>query len=108
MQFITEKTYKAFMSGLPVLLIAAANTAGQFSKHTGFEFPYYDRYDNHGIEENDSGKFEEVAKLIAENPPVHKDTIMNNFNLMNNIEWQVISGIESLVSLIEYSAKFEV
>ena len=108
MQFITEKTYKAFMSGLPVLLIAESNTARHFSNKTGFEFPYYDRYDHNGIRGDDSDRFVEVAKLIAENPPVHKDTIMHNFNLMNNIEWQVISGIESLVSLVEYSAKYEV
>ena len=102
MQFVTEKTYKAFMCGLPVLLVADANTAKSFSKDTGFELPYHDRYDDYGISDQDHNRFKHIAELIAENPAVHKDTIMHNFNLINNIEWQVVSSVEPVLEMYEY------
>jgi len=101
-QFITEKTYKAFMCGLPVLLVADANTAKSFSESTGFQLPYHERYDTEGIKDLDHTRFKIIAELIAENPAVHKDTIMHNFNLINNIEWQVVSVVQPLVEMYEY------
>lgn len=102
MQFVTEKTYKAFMCGLPVLMIADANTAKQFSNSTGFLLPYADRYDEFGIGNDDIGRYQAVAEIIKENPAVHKDMIMNNYDLINNINWQVVLVVERLIKLNEY------
>lgn len=96
--FVTEKTYKGFIGGMPVALIGAGHSANKLNENLEFEMPFMEQYDNYCSSSDDQIKYQRVCDII-ESKTVHQDIIDYNFNVATNKNYLIASMMEPLINL---------
>lgn len=99
--FPTEKTYKGFIAGLPVLICGAVYFADALTRHYNLRLPFYKEYDDMGISGSDWSRYDVIADIVKRNPKVDSSVLEHNYDVMNNVEYQLCLVIEQLVNLQE-------
>lgn len=101
LMFPTEKTFKGFVAGLPVLVCAHSGFGKKLQNWYGFQLPLLERYDQHGISGEDWSRFSAIADIVKENPSTDTAMLEHNHRIMNNTEYHVCLAVEQFVYLIE-------
>ena len=96
--FVTEKTYKGFIGGMPVALVGAMDTGKQLNRALEFEIPFIDDYDGCCIANSDHTRYKRVCELL-QSKTVDQDIIDYNFNLATNKNYLIATMMQPLVDL---------
>lgn len=95
--FVTEKTYKGFIGGMPVALIGAQHTARQLTTDLEFEMPYYELYDDENIaNHSDHNRYQRVCDII-QSYTVDQDIINYNFDLATNKDYLIATMMQRFI-----------
>ena len=96
LNFVTEKTFKGFLAGMPVLISGAYDTSLKLSQMLEFEMPFMDQYDKHCISNDDQTRYQRICDIVQCQIP-DQEVIEYNFNVASNKRYLIATMIEQLV-----------
>lgn len=90
--FVTEKTFKGFLAGMPVLICGGVSPMTKVSDTLEFEMPYADELDH-----LDHSEKRQAICDIVQAQQVDQDIIEYNFSVASNKRYLIATMIERLV-----------
>lgn len=98
LNFITEKTFKGFLAGLPVLIAGAQHNAEQLIDRLEFKMPFMDRYDELPTDDHDHSFCQRICDIV-QSESVDQEIIDYNFNVASNKKYLIATVMEQLIDL---------